>query len=336
MHEHWSIAGRRGKHRSVLRSKPCVSVVRASQTGLATLPGEILAVIFRCLYARPASVVSLAQTCQALATEYRRHRAFIFQQCVRELCPDFSVSVSGFSGFHADIDVWWRTKSALRYLYAFSEQPGATEMMWQAAFSQIKGVLQQEGHRSELLTRWGRDFMRRPGINSTRHSSILCHIQLESVTRLDLPAWWLHKHIIESAASTLETQLQEINSRVHIRIKLYRVVANDLYFLLASNRNMDGEGDVSESESDNSYIDRWEDLLRPEARHLSISQQVFVITGAWFLGKSGNKADVCGDQVIDMHQLDQDFCTWQSYDRDLWMYEPYTCERVSEPKWFYT
>lgn len=343
MYEQWLVAGRLGKHRSVLKSKPCVSVVRASQTGLATLPSEILEVIFRCLYEKPAAAVNLAQTCQALASEYRTHRANITQQCVRDLCPVFSVSVSRFSGSHADINVWWRKTSTLRHLYALSQQPGAIDIMWQAAFLHIKAILQQKGHRSEFLTRWGWDATRHPGLERTCHSSILCHIQLESATRLDLPAWWLHKHIIESAASTLETALRESGCRVHIRMKLYRVVANDLFFLLASGTSgiVDDEADVSESESNfSSYISSWEDLwedcLRPEAPRLPVSQQVYVITGAWFSGKCGKKADVCGDQVIDQRHLDQDFCTWQSCDRDLWMYEPYTCERCSEPKWFYT
>lgn len=342
MYEQWLVAGRRGKHRSVLKRKPCVSVVRASQTGLATLPSEILEVIFRGLYERPAAAVNLAQTCQALASEYRTHRANIIRQCVRDLCPVFSVSVSRFSGFHADINVWWRKKSALRQIYALSQQPGAMENMWQAAFLHIKALLQQNGHHSELLTTWGWGATRHPGLDRTRHSSISCDIELESTTRLDLPAWWLHKHIIESAAATLETELRESGCRVHIRMKLYRVVANELFFLLArgTSGTVNDEADLSETESNiSSYIgsweDLWEDFLRPEAPRLPISEQVFVITGAWFSGKCGKKADVFGDQVIDQRHLDQDFCTWQSCDRDLWMYEPYTCERVSEPKRFY-
>lgn len=283
MNEQWQVAGRRGKfkHRSALKSKPCASLARASQTGLAALPSDILVMILRRLYERPAAAVNLAQTCQALASEYRTHRANVIQQCVRDLCPVFSVSVNRFSGCHANIHVWWPRKNALRHLYALLEQPGTTEIMRQAAFLHIKAVLQQKGHRCELLTRWEWVATRHPDPKGTRHSSILCHIQLESATRLDLPAWWLQKHIIEAAASTLEIKLRESGCRVYIRVKLYRVLANDLFFLLASGTSGIGgdEDDVSESESNiSSYIDSWEDLwdgfLRPEARRLPVSQRL--------------------------------------------------------------
>ena len=69
---------------------------------------------------------------------------------------------------------------------------------------------------------------------------------------------------------------------------------------------------------------------------LPLSQQVIAITGNWFGGLDGQLGHVAGDRVIDMPKLDQDFCTWQSWDADLWKYAPYTCEIVTNPVWYYS
>ncbi|KAL0049211.1 hypothetical protein WJX82_008853 [Trebouxia sp. C0006] len=210
-------------------------IIRAplTQSSLAALPSEILAFVFRHLYNSPEAAISLAQTCQSLASEFLAHR-------------------SDAVGHH--IDVWWSRDSTLRQIYALSEQPGAIEKMWDAGFSDVRKHLHWKGHRSEP---WP-----------------MCD-------------------------------------------------------------KLDEEFDLAETDTVDSYIS-WDDRFNPEAERLPCSQQLLAITGSWYRGESGQKGEVCGDKVIDCPKLDKNFCEWQSWDKDVWMFEPFSCEMASEPRWYYT
>ena len=252
----WHVVSRRGKHKETVAKKP--RVTSATQSGLAALPSEILVLVFRYLYNSPAAAANLAQTCRTLASEYHDHRSHIITQRLTDLCPVYDIPDLGYSKYHADIDIWWRRGSSIRQLHALSEQPGAIERMWDAAFSRLREDLHVKGH-----------CYAETHLHGSRHcKSITCHIQLQSSTHLYLPAWCLREHFMVSAAAALKKTLRERNSYIYIRVKIYRVWGDDLCFLLAQtfccNDETEKEYEVSESESSCSYIS-WKDLFNPEA-----------------------------------------------------------------------
>ena len=350
MTEHfaWYMVGRRGKHKESVAQKKRGMPAAVTQSSLAALPSDILAFVFRHLYKSPEAAISLAQTCQTLASEFLAHRSEIIGHRATStgIFPVYDIpdlQRYRLPGCHADIDIWWSRDSAMRQIYALPEQSGAIEKMWDAAFSQVREHLHLKGHRSELLSElWPMWYvLQEQELNETRHASITCRIQLQSSTQLYVPAEWLQEHILKSAASALMKRLRERDCCISIRVKVYRVFRKNLYFLLSQNfccsDKPDAESDLAETdtESIDSYVS-WDDRFTPEAERLPCSQQLLVITGRWYRGESGQKGEVCGDQVIDNPQLDKDFCEWQSWDKDVWMYEPFSCEMTSEPRWYYT
>lgn len=144
---------------------------------------------------------------------------------------------------------------------------------------------------------------------------------------------------MKSAASAVMKRLRERDCCICISVKVYRVFRKNMYFLLSQNfcfsDRSHEEFDLAETESNDSYsyIDR---DFNPEAERLPCSQQLLAITGSWYRGACAQKGEVCGEQVIDNLQLDKDFCEWQSWDKDLWRFDPFSCEVTSEPRWFYT
>ena len=341
-HVAWHTVGRRGKHKAIAVQETRIIRAPLTQSSLAALPSEILAFVFRHLYNSPEAAISLAQTCQSLASEFLAHRsdAVGHRATSTGICPLYDVpDLKHYTRCYADIDVWWSRDSTLRQIYALSEQPGAIEKMWDAAFSDVRKHLHWKGHRSEPWPMWYAP--QHQELHGSRHASITCRIQLQSSTPLYVHAGGLQEHIMKSAASTLMKRLRERDCCTSIRVKVYRVFGENLYFLLSQNiccsDKLDEEFDLAETdtESIDSYIS-WDDRFNPEAERLPCSQQLLAITGSWYRGESGQKGEVCGDKVIDCPKLDKNFCEWQNWDKDVWMFEPFSCEMASEPRWYYT
>ena len=339
-HSAWHTVGRRGKHKETVAQETRIIGAPSTQSGLAALPSEILAFVFRHLYKSPEAAVSLAQTCQTLASEFFAHRSDIIKQRATGICPVYDIpDLNRYTSCHADIGIWWSGESTMRQIYALSEHPGAIEKMWDATFSRVREHLHLKGHRSKPWPMWYA--LQHQQLHESRHASITCRIQLQSSTQLYVSAGWLQEHIMKSAASALMKRLRERNCCISIKVKVYRVFRKHPYSLLSQNfccsDELDAEFDLAETdnESIDSYVS-WDDRFTPEAERLPCSQQLLAITGSWYQGESGQKGEVCGDQVIDNPQLDKDFCEWQSWDKDVWMFEPFSCEMTSAPGWFYS
>ncbi len=333
----WHVVGRRGKHRQwpVQQQRGR----HLAQAGLAALPSEILTLLYRNLYLTPAAAVNLAQTCRNMALQFALHRDAILKNGIGP-CIEYRVSDLRNRHWrsHAEVDVWWLRGSTMRQMYNLSAEPEAVAALWTRTFAHIRHHLQAKGHCAVLEPLW--DDLYHPYLPGLRYASVTCHIQLHSNSRLHVSAQWLHDHIMRPAASALFSKLREEDCHLWIRVKLYRVCRDDLHFLYSKtfgddDENDDGGCDMAEFESTSTYFISWDERNRPMAGHVPLSQQVLAITGAWYTGYTGRKGEVDGDKIIDDPQLDKDFCTWQSWDRDVWRYEPFSCEIAKEPRWFY-
>ncbi len=151
-HFAWHTVGRRGKHKEIAVEETRIIRAPLTQSGLAALPSEILAFVFRHLYKSPEAAISLGQTCQSMACEFLAHCSDMVGHRATStgICPVYDIpDLKRYTRCYADIDVWWSQNSTTRQIYALSEQPGAIEKMWDAAFSALRKHLHWKGHRSE-------------------------------------------------------------------------------------------------------------------------------------------------------------------------------------------
>ncbi len=109
MTEHfaWHAVGRRGKHKESAVQETRI-ITPLTQSGLAALPSEILAFVFRHLYKSPEAAISLAQTCQSLASEFLAHRSDMVGHRATSTgsCPLYDIpELKRYTRCYADIDV---------------------------------------------------------------------------------------------------------------------------------------------------------------------------------------------------------------------------------------
>jgi len=142
---------------------------------------------------------------------------------------------------------------------------------------------------------------------------------------------------LATAVAALEDVLREQHCCLQIHVSLYRCNrwGQNTNILDTTSRCQDEGSDLESQVSGFIYTEYDSRDPEPIVALLPFSKQTLVITGDWYHGDDAGQGQVPGDQLIDHQQLDQDFCTWQSYDSDLWMYTPFTCEIANEPKWFY-
>jgi len=107
-HVAWHTVGRRGKHKAIAVQETRIIRAPLTQSSLAALPSEILAFVFRHLYNSPEAAISLAQTCQSLASEFLAHRsdAVGHRATSTGICPLYDVpDLKHYTRCYADIDV---------------------------------------------------------------------------------------------------------------------------------------------------------------------------------------------------------------------------------------
>lgn len=336
----WCIVGPRGKHKAgpaqKLQKTPPVKPFNHLAPSLAALPAEVTACIYRNLHQSPAAAVNLAQAGRSLASEFSAHRCNIIRQCISGVCPVYSTSLGGsFTDIH--LKIWWPQETAIRRLYALSRERGAIEAMWAATFTQLLSSLRLQGYGSVPQ---GSYTLAHRRYLSSHYTSVSCCIQLQSSTPLYVPAQWLRDAMMVRLASALSDVFGG-GGNIRIHVTICRLCGPHEYFLLfdrfsCNADDLDCSTDVSDSWSVESYLLQDIELFEPEPVHLPLSQQVLAITGDWCDGQSGQIGEVHGDQVFDETKLDEDFVTWQSWDKDVWKYEPFSCEIAKEPRWHST
>ena len=123
----WHMIGRRRQHKQTVAQETRLIRAPVTQSSLAALPSEILACVFRHLYKSPEAAISLAQTCQTLASEFWAHRSEVIGHRATStgLCPVYDIpDLKRNTRCFADIDIWWSRESTMRQICTLSEQPG--------------------------------------------------------------------------------------------------------------------------------------------------------------------------------------------------------------------
>ena len=333
----WHIAGKRGKHKHKGRAasdRQSRSVcLEQPATGLASLPSTIISLIYQHLQTTPAAAVKLSQTCCTCAAEFAIHRSSFIKQHCRQLCPTYSVSRMTLYTVHCpQITVSWAQASAMRQLYFLSREPGALKGMWIAAFADLRENLAFQGYQAKPLHAYQAARRRR-----LSHAFPDVDILLKSDQPFCISSQWLQDTFLATAVAALQDVLSEQHCYLRIHVSLYRCDrwGQNTNILDTISRCQDEVSDLESQLSEFIYTEFDPRDPEPIVALLPFSKQTLVITGDWYLGEDAGKGQVPGDQLIDLQQLNQDFCTWQSYDSDLWMYTPFTCEIANEPKWFY-
>ena len=337
----WRIAGRRGKHKGRAASDLQFTTVCLEQpaTGLASLPSTVISLIYQHLQTTPAAAVKLSQTCCTCAAEFAFHRSSFIKQLCRQLCPMYFVSLMTSYTVHCPrITVSWAQASAMKQIYVLSREPGALKGMWTAAFADLREDLENQGYQAKPLP--GHLYLRHRAAHHRQlfHASPTVDILLKSDQPFCVSSQWLQDTFLATAVAALQDVLSEQDCRLCVHASLYRCNGWGQHTnILDTTAQCQDEGWDEESQL-SGFIFTYNSELRdpePTVALLPFPKQTLVITGDWYHGDDADVGQVPGDQVIDHQQLDQDFCTWQSYDCDLWMYTPFTCEIAKEPKWFY-
>ena len=333
----WCVAGRRGKHKGQKQVADRIPVSqKANPPGLslASLPAIAVASIFRHLQKPPASAVSLSQTCSVFAREYEVHRSTFLRQRITDLCPLYQISGVSPGSAHTNMKIWWPQGAAIRQLHALWTEPGAIESMWDATVSQLHGDVLLHGFQPKRWDRLSKGFfiLQMP----CRHASLTCDIHLHSSQPLYVSGNWLGACLPESVVSALRKVFtDDLSTFLDVDVNISRICARHQFHLFSEHFSCSDPERDFDMWSYKSWGSADPEGFVPVARHLPLSQQVFAITGDWSDEHNAELGQVAGDKVIDLPHLDQEFCTWQSWDADVWMYEPFTCEIAKERVWYY-